>query len=70
MRVNKKLLQQHMTQSTGKIITLKEKSLRKSNIQKSLCKRDGNDLEIVVSYLKTPKCKAWICRLCYEENIQ
>ena len=41
LRVNNKLLQQHLSQSTGKIVTLKDIS----NIKHSIQKMDGNDLE-------------------------
>ena len=49
MRVSKKLLQQHLSQSTGMIITLKDIT----NIQHSLRKTDGNNLESLSSYLKS-----------------
>ncbi|XP_065894026.1 uncharacterized protein [Dysidea avara] len=48
LRVNNKLLQQHLSQSTGKIVTLKDIS----NIKHSIRKMDGNDLEKLSSYLK------------------
>ena len=48
LRVNNKLLQQHLSQSTGKIVTLKDIS----NIKHSILKMDGNDLEKLSFYLK------------------
>ena len=48
MKVNKKLLQQHLSKCTGKIITLKDLS----NIQTGLNKSDDNSLENVISTLQ------------------
>ena len=49
MRVNKKVLLQYLSQSTGKVVTLMDIT----NIQHSLQKTDGNNLERVSSYLKS-----------------
>ena len=49
MKVNKKLLQQHLSETTGKIVTLKDNI---TNIQTGLTKPDENNLESVVSTLR------------------
>ena len=48
MKVNTQLLQQHLSESTGKVITLKDLS----NVQTSLNKSDENSLENVISILQ------------------
>ena len=48
MKVNKKLLQQHLSETTGKVVTLKDIT----NIQTGLIKPDENNLESVVSTLR------------------
>lgn len=49
MKVNKKLLQQHLSEATGKIITLKDIT----NIQTGTSKDDdGNNLETLVDRLR------------------
>ena len=48
MNVNKKLLQQHLSESTGKVVTLKDIT----NIWTGLSKPDENNLESVVSTLR------------------
>ena len=48
MKVNKKLLQQHLSETTGKIVTLKDIT----NVQTGLTKPDENNLESVVSTLR------------------
>ena len=47
MKVNKKLLQQHLSETTGKIVTLKDVS----NIQTSVSRSDES-VETVVDYLR------------------
>ena len=50
LKVNKKLLQQHMSASTGKVVTLKDIS----NVQTGLrSKSDKNDLNALVTKLKS-----------------
>ena len=56
MRVNNKLLQQHLSQSIGKIITLKDIS----NIKHSIRGTDGNDLVKVSTYLKAIEGMAFV----------
>lgn len=48
MKVNKKLLQQHLSETTGRVVTLKDIT----NIQTGLTKPDENNLESVVSTLR------------------
>ena len=48
MKVNKKLLQQHLSETTGKVVMLKDIT----NIQTGLSKPDENNLESVVSTLR------------------
>lgn len=48
MKVNKKLLQQHISNSTGKIVTLKDIS----NLQTVTNKHHSNNLESVVAMLR------------------
>lgn len=48
MKANKKLLQQHLNESTGKVVTLKDIS----NIQTDVNKSDDNSLENVISILR------------------
>ena len=48
MKVNKKLLQQHLSETTGKVVTLKDIT----NIQTELSKPDENNLESVVNTLR------------------
>lgn len=50
LKLNKKLLQQHMSASTGKVVTLKDIS----NVQTGLrSKSDKNDLNALVTKLKS-----------------
>lgn len=48
MKVNKKLLQQHLSESTGKVVTLKDIT----NVQTGLSKPDDSNLESVVNTLR------------------
>ena len=49
MKVNKKLLQQHLTSTTGKVVTLKDIS----NIQSGVSAADsGSDLDALVTRLR------------------
>lgn len=48
MKVNKKLLQQHLSEATRKVVTLKDIT----NIHTGLTKPDENNLESVVSTLR------------------
>ena len=49
MKVNKKLLQQHLSVTVGKVVTLKDIS----NIQTGLVsKEDGNNLDTLVKKLR------------------
>ena len=48
MKVNKKLLQQHLSGSTGKVVTLKDIT----NIQTGLSKPDDSNLESVINSLR------------------
>lgn len=50
MKVNKKLLQQHLSQTTGKVITLKDITNVQTGLNQS--HSDGNNLEILVAHLK------------------
>lgn len=51
LKVNKKLLQQHVSESTGKVVTLRDIS----NVQsvKPSSKEERNSLEAVITKLKT-----------------
>ena len=58
MKVNKKLLQQHITKVTGKIVTLKDLT----NIQTTLASQcDGNDLKALVNRLRGMEGDPRIC---------
>ena len=48
MKVNKKLLQQHLTEVTGKIVTLKDIT----NIQTGVVQSEGNDIKALVNRLE------------------
>ena len=49
LKVNKKLLQQHVSSSTNKVVTLKDISNVQTGLQR---KTDRNDLDAVVTKLK------------------
>ena len=60
MKVNKKLLQQHLSEATGKIITLRDIT----NIQVGSSKNEhGNNLELLVSKLR--KVEGDNCHITY-----
>ena len=49
MKVNKKLLQQHLSSDNGKVVTLKDIS----NVQTEInAKSDGNNLDFLVNHLR------------------
>ena len=50
LKVNKKLLQQHLTNKTGKVITLKDLTNVQTGLHQS--DSDGNNLEELVTRLK------------------
>lgn len=57
LKVNKKLLQQHVSTSTGKVVVLKDIS----NVQTCLAsKSDRNDLDALVAKLKASEGKRFI----------
>ena len=60
MKVNKKLLQQHLTVTSNKIVTLKNIS----NIQSEAnATDDGNNLTALVNRLREIEGKVWLMHL-------
>ena len=68
MKVNKKLLQQHLSHTSGKVVTLKDIT----NIQTGFSKPDENNLESVVSTLRKIEGNDYDNNMCsyYSEHLQ
>ena len=63
MKVDKKLLQQHLSKKTGKIVTLKDISNVQTSIRES---SDRNDLGALTTQLRSIEGKAFGTKQCYD----
>ena len=68
LKVNKKLLQQHLCRTTGKVVTLKDITNVQTGLHQS--HSEGNNLEMLVTRLKSSDGKYQPAQVLGQSNVQ